>query len=146
MTALAQLKLTQFTKPQAQSLIQQRRSKLLGRLREQMQLAQAAESGVAAQFTRSRQIKDADTGEKRTIQQSKRVKAWWSMNEAGKLTLTVRYGSKLLEFARGKAGIEVSSKEELVPTLQIICDAVSAGELDAQIETASAKLKAGFKR
>jgi hypothetical protein len=58
----------------------------------------------------------------------------------------VRYGSKLLEFARGKAGIEVGSVDQLVPTLQIVCDAVSAGELDAQIEAASVKLKAGFKR
>jgi hypothetical protein len=28
----------------------------------------------------------------------------------------------------------------------VICDAVAAGELDAQLELAAARLKAGFKR
>jgi hypothetical protein len=64
----------------------------------------------------------------------------------GKITLSVRYGSKLLEFAKGKSGIEVGSVQQLVPTLQVLCDAVSAGELDKEIESAASKLKAGFKR
>ena len=146
MNQLAQLKLTQFTKPNAVSAVQQRRTKLIQRLREQMQLAAAVASGAGHDFTRTRQIKDAATGERRTITQPKRVKAWWVANDAGKLTLSVRYGSKLLEFAKGKAGIEVAALDQLVPTLQLISDAVAAGELDAQIEAACAKLRAGFKR
>jgi hypothetical protein len=76
----------------------------------------------------------------------KRVKAWWSATDSGKLTLTVRYGSRLLEFAKGKAAVEVAAQQQLVPTLMVICDAVAAGELDAQLELAAARLKAGFKR
>lgn len=146
MSALAQLKLTTFQKPQALSAVQLRRNKLIQRLREQMQLAAAAESGKTAGFSRTRQVRDAETGETRMVRQPKRVKAWWSQTEAGKLALTVRYGSKLLEFSKGKAAVEVTDLPQLVPTLEIIVQAVAAGELDAQIEAASAKLKAGFKR
>ncbi len=146
MSALAQLKLTQYTKPTAANPAQQRRTKLIRRLREQMQLAAAVESGSAHTATRMRAVVDAETGIKRSVAVPKRVKAWWTTSETGRLILTVRYGSKLLEFSKGKAAVEVASMQQLVPTLQVICDAVSAGELDAQLDTASTKLKAGFKR
>jgi hypothetical protein len=145
-STLAQLKLTQFTKPTAVSPVQQRRSKLQRRLREQMQLASAEAQGAAHTISRSRTVVDKETGERRSVVVPKRVKAWWSATESGKLALTVRYGSRLLEFAKGKAAIEVASVQQLVPTLQLLCDAVGAGELDAQIEAASTKLRAGFKK
>ena len=146
MSALAQLKLTQYTKPTAANPAQQRRAKLIRRLREQMQLAAAVESGSAHTATRMRTVVDAETGIKRSVAVPKRVKAWWSATDSGKLTLTVRYGSRLLEFAKGKAAVEVAAQQQLVPTLKVICDAVAAGELDAQLELAAARLKAGFKR
>jgi len=146
MSALSQLKLTQYTKPTAANPAQQRRAKLIRRLREQMQLAAAVESGSAHTATRMRTVVDAETGIKRSVAVPKRVKAWWTAGETGRLILTVRYGSKLLEFSKGKAAIEVASMSHMVPTLQVFCEAVAAGELDPQIEAASAKLKAGFKR
>jgi hypothetical protein len=42
--------------------------------------------------------------------------------------------------------VEVANADELVVALETIKQAVEAGELDAQIETASASLKSGFKR
>jgi hypothetical protein len=146
MSALAQLKVTQYTKPTASSPAQQRRSKLIRRLREQMQLAKAQESGELFSATRTRTVTDADTGTRRSVTVPKRVKAWWVPTDAGRYALTVRYGSRMLEFSKGKAAIEVASMSHMVPTLQVLCEAVAAGELDPQIEAASAKLKAGFKR
>jgi hypothetical protein len=146
MSALAQLKVTAFSKPAAANPVLQRRSKLIRRLREQMQLAQASESGSAHTITRVRSIVDTATGLRKPVTVPKRVRMWWSATESGKLALTVRYGSRLLEFSKGKAAVEIASPHQLIPTLQILCDAVAAGELDAQIESASARLKAGFKR
>jgi hypothetical protein len=146
MSALSQLKVTAFVKPAAASPIQQRRSKLIRRLQEQVRLAEAAEIGTTYIATRTRSVVDADTGIRRPVAVPKRVKAWWSTTESGKLTLTVRYGSRLLEFTKGKAAVEVAGQQQLVPTLKLICDAVAAGELDAQLDLAAARLKAGFKR
>jgi hypothetical protein len=42
--------------------------------------------------------------------------------------------------------VEVANGAELVKTLETIKGAGEVGELDAQIETASASLRSGFKR
>ncbi len=47
--------------------------------------------------------------------------------------------------AKGKPSIEVSNAEELVNALIAVKEAVEAGELDSQIQTASASLRSGFK-
>jgi len=43
-----------------------------------------------------------------------------------------------------KSAIEVATGEELLKALSLVAKAVEAGELDAQIESASNKLKEGF--
>ena len=86
-------------------------------------------------------------GVRSTVTAPKRVKQWWSKDAAGKVLLTVRYGSRLLELgSKGKNAVEVADIKQLASTLKIILDAVLAGELDAEIAAASAGLKAGFKR
>ena len=47
------------------------------------------------------------------------------------------YGSKPIEFAKGKNAIELSSASEIAPTLSMISDAVMNGELDAAIAACS---------
>jgi hypothetical protein len=49
-----------------------------------------------------------------------------------------------LELSRGKFAIEVASEKELVPTLEALKTIAASGELDAQIEAASIKLREGF--
>lgn len=66
------------------------------------------------------------------------------MADNGKLLLNVRYGTRLIEFAKGKFAVEIASAEQLVPTLELIKQAVEAGELDAQMDAASVKLREGF--
>jgi hypothetical protein len=58
----------------------------------------------------------------------------------------VRYGSKPLELAKGKNAIELNQASEIVPTLELIKNAVVAGELDEAIAAASNKLREGFKK
>jgi len=102
----------------------------------------------AGQFvvTRFRSVKDPETGLRRQVEMPKRIRAWWFVTENGKVCVSIRYGSWTLELAKGKASVEVTSADELVVALETIKRAVEAGELDAQIETASAGLKSGFKR
>jgi len=80
----------------------------------------------------------------RQVEMPKRVKPWWFVTDAGKLALSVRYGTKVLELAKGKVAVEVSGEKDLVPTLELIKTAVLNGELDTQIEAAANKLRDGF--
>jgi hypothetical protein len=144
MAELGKLKLVAFTGPQPVTPQQQRRNKLLIRLREQIALAQAQAQGLTHYGTRLRSIKNEETGERRTVTLPKRVKQWWYTGADGRITVTVRYGSRMLELAKGKSGIEIANSEQLVATLETISQAVAAGELDVQIAAAGATLKAGF--
>jgi len=46
----------------------------------------------------------------------------------------VRYGSKPLEFSKGKNAIELGSEEEVADVLAKVREAAKQGELDALIE------------
>ena len=70
---------------------------------------------------------------------------WWA-GDSGKVCVSVRYGSKVLELAKGKAAIEVTDAQDLIRALEAVKVAVLAGELDAQIDAASGALRSGFKR
>lgn len=144
MTALTGLKLTAAQKPTQMSPVQQRRNKLAKRLWEQAELAKAQQTGSTFAPKKFRSITDANTGERKQVEQSKKIKQWWFVGDNGKLVLSVRYGAKVLELAKGKWAVEVGSEKDLVPTLELLKGAVLAGELDAQIEAASNKLREGF--
>ena len=68
------------------------------------------------------------------------------MNEQGRLCVSIRYGTQVIELSKGKYSIEVADEPALISALETVKQAVDAGELDAQIETASGALRAGFKR
>jgi acyl-coenzyme A thioesterase PaaI-like protein len=62
------------------------------------------------------------------------------------LALCLRYGSKVIELAKGKSAVEIPNEKELVPVLETLNGAVLAGELDQQIDAAANKLREGFER
>jgi hypothetical protein len=144
MTTLATLKLTAAQKPFNISQVQQRRNKLVKRLWEQAELAKAQQAGTQFAPIKFRTLTDRETGERKQVETSKRVKAWWFTGENGKLSLSVRYGTKVLELAKNKWAVELANEKDLVATLDVIKTAVLAGELDDAISQASEKLKAGF--
>lgn len=146
MSALGTLKLVAAKKPQQVPTIQLRRNKLSNKLWEQIQLAKSQISGQPFAVTRFRSVKDRDTGLRKQVEMPKRIRPWWFITENGKVCVSIRYGSWTLELAKGKPSVEVGSADELVVALETIKQAVEAGELDAQIEIASAGLKSGFKR
>ncbi|MCE2688705.1 MAG: hypothetical protein LW862_02495 [Rubrivivax sp.] len=146
MGTLSTLKLTAVQRPQQLSAVQLRRNKLLRRLDEQMKLASAQEEGKQFAPLRLRTVTDPATGSRRTVESSKRVKAWWFKQESGKFALSIRYGAKVLELAKGKYAVEVASPKDLISTLEIVKSAVEAGELDGAIEHAAGRLRQGFKK
>jgi hypothetical protein len=146
MSALSTLKLVAAKKPQHLPTIQLRRNKLSNKLWEQIQLAKSQITGEPFVVTRFRSVKDPESGLRRQVEMPKRMRPWWFVTENGKVCVSIRYGSWTIELAKGKPSVEVANADELVVALETIKQAVEAGELDAQIETASASLKSGFKR
>ncbi|PVE05193.1 hypothetical protein B472_15900 [Limnohabitans sp. Rim28] len=144
MANLTSLKLSTAVKPTHMPAVQLRRNKLAKRLWEQAELARAQQSGTQFAPTKFRSVVDTDTGVRKQVEVNKRVQQWWFVTESGKMALSVRYGARVLELAKGKFAVEIASDKELVPTLDIIKAAVLAGELDAQIETAAQTLRAQF--
>ena len=146
MSNFATLKLTAAVKPTNFSPVQLRREKMSKRLQEQIDLAKAQQTGAQFNAIKMRSITDKETGLRKLVETSKRVKQWWFTAENRKLSLSVRYGARLLELAKGKFAVELATDKELVATLELIQSAVLSGELDAQIEIAANKLRSGFKR
>ena len=144
MSVLSNLKLVDVKKPRNMPVIVVRRNKLSSKLWEQIQLAKSQLEGTQFVVTKFRSVKDRETGLVKQVEVPKRIKPWWFQSNEGKVCFSVRYGSWTIDLAKGKPSVEVESGEELVKALTTIKIAVEAGELDSQIEIASAKLRSGF--
>ena len=146
MSALANLKLVNAKRPVHLSPVVQRRNKVAKRIYEQIELAKSKLEGTTFSPTRLRTVKDAETGLNKTVSVPKRVKEWWFTSDSGKLCVSLRYGAKVVEIAKGKTAVELAGEKELVATLEILKQAVEIGELDAQIEAVAGAVKVGFKK
>ena len=142
--SLANLNMSDVKKPKQQTAVQMRRNKLSKQLWEQVQLATALANGSSFAPIRIRTIKDKLTGERKTVEQPKRVKPWWFVGEDGNVCLQVRYGVQVLEIGKGKNTITLASKDQLVDTLNLVKQAAESGELDKQIAAVATKAKLNF--
>ncbi|MDN5251973.1 hypothetical protein QWJ17_10810 [Betaproteobacteria bacterium LSUCC0117] len=145
MTFIAKLKLVASKRERNLSPILVRRNKLAAKIEEQLQLATAQKEGRFYAPKRIKNVTNAE-GERVAVETTKRVKEWFWTTPANKINLSVRYGSKTLELAKGKNAIELSSGDELLTTLSMLKEAVIAGELDDAITNASDNLRAGFSK
>lgn len=143
MSALNSLKFVVAKRPTSLPPIVTKRNKLIAKLAEQEAIAKAEIDGVQYSATRSKKLVDAE-GNTKVLEVSKRVRRWAYTGEDGKLYLTVRYGNKLIEFAKGKQAIEVGNVAGLLKTLSVLKAAVAAGELDGQIEAVAGAAKRVF--
>lgn len=147
MTAILNtLKLTAARKTRALPDLVKRRNKLLLKLGEQRLLAAALNEGRHYAPTRYRSFTDADTGARIVKEVPVRIKPWFWTGEKGEVLLAISYGSKQLELLKGKTAIDVGEQANLIAVLDTVIAATRNGELDAQIESASVKLRDGFKK
>lgn len=146
MSVLSSLKLISAKRPSALAPIQVRRNKLINKLMEQIALASALKDGTTYAPKRMRNIKNGETGEIRSVEVAKRVRPWFFTADSGKVVVQLRYGSKVIDFAKGKNSVEVSNGAELITVLETLKTAVENGELDQQISSAAEAVKARFKK
>ena len=143
MATLTSLKLVAAKKPAQKDPVQHRRAKLSAKVVEQLHYARALNAGEVYAPTRIKTVINAE-GERVQVTHAKKVKQWWFVADNGKVCLQVRYGTRVLELAKGKNSIEIANGTELLSVLEIVKKSVESGELDAQIETASSAVRARF--
>jgi hypothetical protein len=146
MSTLTSLKLSAAKKPAHLSAVVIRRNKLIAKLWEQIQLAKSQIEGTAFAVKKFRSIKDTETGLRKSVEVNKRIREWWFRNDAGKVCISIRYGTQVIELAKGKHSIEVENAQALIKALETVKQAVEAGELDTQIENAGNHLRSGFRK
>ncbi len=146
MSALNSLKFVSAKRPNQIPEIQLRRNKLSNRLWSQIQLVTALQKGENYTEKKFRTVRDRHTGETRSVELERRVRQMWFVGESGKVCIQVKYGSRVLEFAKGKNAIEVSSGEDLINALNTLKTAVEAGELDSQLNLAADAVKERFNK
>jgi hypothetical protein len=129
MTILSTLKLVEFKPQNAGGRIQGRRRKLAEKIDQQIQLA----SDASYRPTKFIWVKDENGLEQRR-EVPKRIKRWWVTNVDGTAQLTIRYGSKALELAKGKNAIECANQSGVAEALASIKQAVMNGELDIVLD------------
>ena len=136
MELLKTLKLTRYQRNSTHNPVLQRRAKLAAGITEQIQLAENPHYKAISVRT----VAD-NSGRLRTVEVGKRVLCWWRMGADGTVELTVRYGSRILELAKGMDAVELASADELVPVLEQFKAAAERGEMDDMIAAQLAKQK-----
>lgn len=96
MSILDPLKLVQHCPQSANDPVVNRRNKLVSKIEEQIALSTDSEFSP----TKTKWVTDED-GSQKKVEYTKRVKRWWNNAADASVLLTVRYGSKPLELAKG---------------------------------------------
>ena len=129
MALLNSYKLRLYERTNRNNSFLKRRRKLIAKIDEQILIA--TDSNYKP--TKIKWVRNED-GTERKLEIPKRVRRWWCGQQGGTILLTIRYGNKVIEIEEGKNAIELSSKEELEPTLQSIKKAADNGEFDKLLE------------
>jgi hypothetical protein len=144
MTVLTKFKLVTAQRKRDNDPVKLRREKLCRKLAEQLAMAKAKKDGKGFIATKMKKVIDEETGLEKVIEVAKKVKEWYWLDN-NKIQLQVMYGTKALALnAKGANTIEIASGDELINTLDVLIEAVNAGELDSALQSASVALKERF--
>ena len=131
MSIVTNLKLVTASKNVTTSPLMQRRSKLLAKVQEQLDMCEAKRNQLPYAPKRLKTVVNKETGERTTVETIKRVKEWFWITEDGKINLAVKYGAKTLPLnKKGANAIELMNGTALIGTLHKLKEAVIAGEFD----------------
>ncbi len=140
-TTFSTFKLVAATRPSARPTIQIRRDTLIARIGEQISVAEASSKGTTYSKAFTQRLRDKLTGDYFEVKKVRHPKPWWFVSDTGKVCLTVKYGVRALELAKGKTAIEIGTTADLIPTLEKLKVATLAGELDAVLEAITMPVK-----
>lgn len=144
MAIIASLKVTNADRTRQMPVIVQRRNKLINALHDQLELARAEAEGREYLKSRRRHVKNAVMGEHAEAVVSRRPRTRFWAAADGKVYISLRYRSRVIEIAKGKSTIEVGEKKQLVLVIEALKKAVMGGELDVYIDAAGTEVSKRF--
>ncbi len=137
MAHLSKLKFSDKQRSQVKMTVEEGlRHKLIDRLKEQRELAEADLNGVPLVKTRYKSIKDKETGETKRVEVPRLLRRWWWQDETDAVLLELRYGNRPIAVVDNKRTIEVGALDKLPKVIDMVIEAVSAGELDKVLKAA----------
>jgi hypothetical protein len=145
MSSLASLNLVQAIRPSTFDPISHRRMKFTSKIMDQIELAKAAINGTIYLKSNTRFEKDIETDERISIDIQKRISPWWWIDKDGRYLLAIKYGTKRIEFSKGKSAIQCQSLEQIISSLETLKQATLNGELDSHLQQAGESIRKRFK-
>jgi len=137
MKYLNKLKLVAQQQKRLQTKAEMRRAKLIGRLEEQLAMAEAFVKGERYMKTRKVWLTNEE-GVRGPVDRPKRLRSWYWGSQDG-FFLNIWYGNKMLDIQDGLTAIQVGKREDIPNVIRSVMEAVNAGELDVQIEAIAEK-------
>lgn len=135
MATLAKLNVKTVQRTAYKSPAEQRRTKLLAAIEEQMRVLEAALRGE--EYTvRVRRWQKGANGERLRVDADKRVRAWFFEQDAG-VYVQCKYGARTLPIAGKGNAVLVRELKDVSPVLEAFYAACAAGEFDAALAEAA---------
>ena len=145
MSTLSKLKFVSIKARKATSPTQHRQNKLVEKLDQQLALARSQLEGRQHQAYKRTWRVDPTTGERTQVETPKRIVPWYWSVDGGHYHVTLRYGARPLEVAKGRNAVEAADLADVVTVLGLFKAAVQAGEFDQAITTAVTTIRGRFK-
>ena len=80
-----------------------------------------------------------------SLKRPRKVSPWWWTDKDGKYLMAIKYGSKVIELAKGKSAVQAETLEQIIEVLKSLKLATSNGELDLHLTQASELIRKKFK-
>lgn len=137
MIQLADVKLVSAVRPTFQDPVALKRLKFISRVSEQLEIANLLMKGEQIPFT--------SFHDPVSLKRPRKVSPWWWIDKDGKYLMAIKYGSKVIELAKGKSAVQAETLEQIIEVLKGLKLATSNGELDLHLTQASELIRKKFK-
>ena len=137
MIQLADVKLVSAVRPTFQDPVTLKRTKFISRVSEQLEIANLLMKGEQIPFTSFHNPV--------SLRRPRKVSPWWWTDKDGKYLMTIKYGSKVIELAKGKPAVQAETLNQIIEVLKSLKLATSNGELDLHLTQASELIRKKFK-
>ena len=137
MIQLADVKLVSAVRPTFQDPVALKRTKFISRVSEQLEIANLLMKGEQIPFT--------SFHDPVSLKRPRKVSPWWWIDKDGKYLMAIKYGSKVIELAKGKSAVQAETLEQIIEVLKSLKLATSNGELDLHLTQASELIRKKFK-
>ena len=100
---------------------------------------------IANQLMKGEQIPFTSFHDPVSLKRPRKVSPWWWTDKDGKYLMAIKYGSKVIELAKGKSAVQAETLEQIIEVLKSLKQATSNGELDLHLSQASELIRKKFK-